>query len=124
MSLEADLVAVVGAPHVLTDPDLLVSYGTDWTRRWSARPRLVVRPGSTDEVAGVVRACAAAGVPLVPQGGNTGLVGGGVPRGDGEMVVVSTTRLARLDPVETATARAEVVAGAGVTLAALDAHAR
>jgi FAD/FMN-containing dehydrogenase len=101
-----------------------VSYGTDWTRRWAATPRAVVRPASTDEVARVVRACAAHGVAIVPQGGNTGLVGGGVPRGDGAMVVLSTTRLTRLDPVETATSRAEVVAGAGVTLTALDEHAR
>src|SRR4051812_49090486 len=104
MSFESDLVAVVGAAHVLTDPDVTASYGQDWTRRWQARPRAVVRPANTDEVAAVVRVCAAHSVPLVPQGGNTGLVGGGVPRGDGEMVVLSTRRLTRLDPIETATA--------------------
>jgi FAD/FMN-containing dehydrogenase len=121
--LEADLVGIVGAEHVLADPDVTASYGTDWTRRWSARPRALVRPADTAQVAAVVAACARHGVALVPQGGNTGLVGGGVPRSDGLMVVLSTRRLTRLDPVETATAQAEVVAGAGVTLAVLDAHA-
>ena len=112
--------------HVLTDPDLarVLRHRLDASLVRASRASSCV-PASTDEVAAVVRRAARAhGVPLVPQGGNTGLVGGGVPRGDGAMVVLSTTRLTRLDPVETATARAEVVAGAGVTLADLDAHAR
>jgi FAD/FMN-containing dehydrogenase len=94
-------------------------YETDWTGRFSGAARMVVRPASTEEVAAVVAACADHGAAMVPQGGNTGLVGGGVPRG-GE-VVLSLARLDDLGEVDVATAQVE--AGAGVTLAALHAHA-
>ena len=110
MTLEADLADIVGSAHVLTDPDLTAAYGTDWTRRWSARPRCVVRPATTAAMSAVVRACAAHGVAVVPQGGNTGLVGGGVPRGDGTSGGALDATARRLDPVDTATTRAKVVA--------------
>jgi FAD/FMN-containing dehydrogenase len=74
-------------------------------------------------VAAVVRACAELGVPLLPQGGNTGLVGGSVPAAAGPaVVVISTRRLTRLDDVDDLAG--QVTAGAGITLAALHAHAR
>lgn len=114
------LAGIVGAEHVLTDPDLTRSYETDWTGRFSGSARCVVRPGTTDEVAAVLRACTAAGAKVVVQGGNTGLVGGGVPAG-GE-VLLSLTRLTGLGEVDVAAA--QVTAGAGVTLSALQAHAR
>lgn len=114
-ALESALRDVVGARNVLVDRDVVASYETDWTRRFSGTARCVVRPGSTQEVSGVLRECAAAGVPVVVQGGNTGLVGGGVPAG-GE-VLLSTARLCSLGEVDTV-AR-QVTAGAGVTLAAL-----
>ncbi len=117
--LAAELAGIVGPSHVLADPALRAPHEVDWTRRFRGTARLVVRPASTAEVAAVVRACAAHGAAVVPQGGNTGLVGGGVPR-DGE-VVLSTARLADLDPVDVP-AR-QVTAGAGVTLARLQAHA-
>lgn len=120
MSLPQQLADVVGREHVLTDPDVVLPFARDWTGRWSAEPLAVVRPGSTDEVSAVVSACAAAGVPLVPQGGNTGLVGGSVPVGSGA-VVVSTRRLTghgEVDPV-----RRQVVVGAGLTVADLHAMA-
>ena len=117
--LLAALRAAVGERHCLTDPDLRASYETDWTRRFSGPSLAVVRPGSTDEVAAVLRACAAAGAGVVPQGGNTGLVGGSVPRG-GEVVV----SLRRLDAVGAVDAEAgEVVVGAGATLASVQAAA-
>ena len=72
--------AVVGTEHVLVDADLRAGYETDWLRQWRGEALLVVRPGSADETAAVVCHCAAAGVAIVPQGGNTGLVGGSVPR--------------------------------------------
>jgi FAD/FMN-containing dehydrogenase len=118
-SLRDDLAAIVGLQHVITDSDLKASYETDWTRRFSGSALLVVRPGSTAEVAAVLAACQAAGVRVVPQGGNTGLVGGSVPRG-GE-VVLSTRRLTDIGQVEVAAA--EVVVGAGVTASALNATA-
>src|SRR4051794_24453429 len=117
MKAFADL---VGAEHVLTDPDLKASYETDWTGRFTGRASCVVRPGTTDEVAAVVRACAAEGLQITVQGGNTGLVGGGVPAG-GE-VLMSLTRLASLGAVDASSS--QVTAGAGVTLAALQGAAR
>ena len=92
--------AVVGARHVLDDPDLRAPYETDWTGRWSGRSRAVVRPTDEEQVQGVLRACLAADAPVVAQGGNTGLVGGGVPRGGGTEVVVSLARLDRIGPVD------------------------
>lgn len=117
--LAAQLAALIGEANVLRDPDLLASYETDWTRRYHGSARLVVRPGSTAEVAAVLRLCAQTAAAVVPQGGNTGLVGGGVPRG-GE-VVLSLQRLASLEPVDPIAG--EVTVEAGVTLAALQRHA-
>ena len=114
------LAEIVGEEHVLTDPDLTASYETDWTQRFTGRARCVVRPATTDEVAAVVRACAAEGVRVTVQGGNTGLVGGGVPAGDD--VLLSLTRLATVGPVDPASA--QVTVGAGVTLATLQSTAR
>ncbi|HSR25846.1 MAG TPA: FAD-binding oxidoreductase [Candidatus Eisenbacteria bacterium] len=121
MSLERALADAVGGDHVLTDPGLCAAYETDWTRRFTGRARAVVRPADTDQVAAVVRACAEHGAPLVPQGGNTGLVGGSVPRGDGAQVLLSTRRLAGVD-VDKATR--EVVASSGATIAAVQDAAR
>ncbi|MEX0709844.1 MAG: FAD-binding oxidoreductase [Chloroflexota bacterium] len=115
--------AAVGVAHVIVDPEVRVSYETDWTRRWHGEALAVVRPASTDEVVAVMLACAAAGAAVIPQGGNTGLVGGSVPRagGDRPQIVLSTLRLREIEPVDTLAG--EVTGGAGVTLAALRAHA-
>ena len=87
-----DLRAIVGAANVLVDD--LVAYERDWRKRYHGRALCVVRPGSADEVAAVVRRCAREdGVSIVPQGGNTGLVGGGVPDESRRQVVLSTKRL-------------------------------
>ena len=80
--------ASVGADHVLTEDADVAAYVVDWTGTQAGRALAVVRPGSTEEVAAVVAACAGAGVPVVPQGGNTGLVGGGVPDASGSQVVL------------------------------------
>ena len=114
------LAGIVGESHVLVDPDLRAPYETDWTRRFTGTARCVVRPASTAEVAAVVRACADAGAPIVVQGGNTGLVNGGVPFS--HEVLVSVTRLVDLEPVDVL--EAQVTVGAGVTLEKLQAHAR
>src|SRR5580693_3069787 len=119
-ALLAELTAIAGPDHVLTDPDLVAGYATDWTRRFSGVARGVVRPADTAEVAAVLRACARHGAPVVPQGGNTGLVGGGVPV-TGGAVVLSARRLRRLDPVDILSG--QVTAGAGVTIAELRAQA-
>jgi FAD/FMN-containing dehydrogenase len=101
----------VGEPHVLTG-DATAGYAVDWTGRFRGQTPVVVRPRDTAEVAAVLALCTDAGLPVVPQGGNTGLVGGGVPL-HGE-VVLSLTRLNRLGPVDHEAA--QVTAGAGVTL--------
>ncbi len=108
--------------HVTDDVDVCAAHGIDWTRRFHGPVRAVVRPTSSHEVAEVLTACARAEVPVIPQGGNTSLVGGSVPGAhDGPMVVLSTSNLTRLDPVDHAAGA--VTAGAGVTLAALATHA-
>jgi FAD/FMN-containing dehydrogenase len=117
--LAAELSRLVGDRHVLVDADLCAPYEVDWTRRYRGRARLVVRPASTGEVVDVVGACRRAGAAVVVQGGNTGLVGGGVPRG-GE-VVLSTTRLVDVGPVDDRAGQLTV--GAGVTLARAQAAA-
>jgi FAD/FMN-containing dehydrogenase len=125
LTLAAALEAAIGPEHVLVDPDLRASFETDWTRRFTGTARAVVRPATTSQVARVLTACADAGVPVVVQGGNTGLVGGGVPgpeSSDTPPVLLVTTRLDELSAVSPA-AR-QVTAGAGVRLAALTAHAR
>jgi FAD/FMN-containing dehydrogenase len=120
VSLTRQLVDLVGREHVLTDPDVLRPHARDWTGRWSTEPLAVARPASTDEVAAVVAACAAAGTPVVAQGGNTGLVGGSVPV-EPQSVVLSTRRLTQHSPVDAT--RRQVVVGAGVVVAALHAIA-
>jgi FAD/FMN-containing dehydrogenase len=120
VSLETELAEVVGVEHVLVDPDLTASYESDWTGRFRGRCRLVVRPATTEQVVGVLAACRRAGSAVVVQGGNTGLVGGATPAG-GE-VVLSTTRLKALGPVDAAAG--QVTVGAGARLAQVQAHVR
>ena len=112
--------ALLGERHCLTDAALRASYETDWTRRFSGTALAVARPGTVDEVAAVLRACADADTGVVPQGGNTGLVGGSVPRA-GE-VVLSTLRLAEVGAVDQEAG--EVTVGAGATLSAVQRAAR
>ena len=85
---------IVGASRVLTQADDVAPFCTDWRGRYTGNARCVVLPGSTEEVAAVVGACADAGASVVPQGGNTGLCGGATPIG-GEVVIV-LTRLNRI----------------------------
>ena len=119
-ALRARLAAVVGERHVLLDPELTAGYERDVTGRFGGPSAGVVRPAGVEEVAAVLAACAAAGAAVVPQGGDTGLVGGQVPRG-GE-VVLSLARLTAIGPLD-ATA-GQVTVGAGVTPAALTAALR
>ncbi len=109
-ALLAALAAAVGPANVLVDGDLS-AWEHDWRRRWRGRALAVVRPGSTAEVAAVVTACAAHGVSLVPQGGNTGLVGGGVPDTSGTQVLLSLQRMTRVRTIDTANLTITVDAG-------------
>ncbi|WP_066270958.1 FAD-binding oxidoreductase [Hydrogenophaga palleronii] len=112
--LLAALREAVGPAHVLTHEDPtadLSAWENDWRKRAQGRALAVVRPGNTDEVAAVVRACAAAGTSIVPQGGNTGLVVGSVPDGSGSQVVLSLTRLNRVRAIDPANLTMTVEAG-------------
>jgi len=106
---------IVGREHVLTDPELVASYVVDWTGRYQGHSPAVVRPGSVDEVAGLVGLCAAHEVALTVQGGNTGLVGGSVPL-CGE-VVLSLRRLDFIGAVDGTSG--QVTVGCGVTIGQL-----
>jgi FAD/FMN-containing dehydrogenase len=120
VTFEDELREIVGEQHVLVDSSLTASYETDWTRRFSGRARSVVRPGSTAEASAVLKLCNREVVAVVPQGGNTGLVGAGVPTG-GE-VVLTTTRLRDIGPIDAVAG--QVTVGAGVTVSALQLLAR
>jgi FAD/FMN-containing dehydrogenase len=109
--LLSTLRAVVGEANVLTSDADVAPYVTDWRDRYRGRTRAVVRPGTTAEVAAVVRCCGEHGVPIVPQGGNTGLCGGATPDESGGEIVVSLSRLARVRAIDTSNATLTIEAG-------------
>ena len=113
-TLHARLAAAVGPQHVLTARPDTEPYLEDWRRRFHGEARAVVRPRTTDEVATVVRICADAGVPIVPQGGNTGMCGGATPHAEGNEIVLTLSRLNRVRAVDAA--NATITVEAGVTL--------
>ena len=103
-----------GIGRVLTDPHDMAPFLLDWRKRHQGRARAVVQPGSAAEVARLVGWCAEHRVPIVPQGGNSGLTGGSVPDERGDAVVISLARMNRiraLDPINNT-----LVAEAGVIL--------
>ena len=106
---------VCGAANVLTHDDPgadLAAWEQDWRKRHRGRALAVARPGSTAEVAAVVRACAASGTAIVPQGGNTGLVLGSVPDDSGTQVVLSLTRMHAVRQIDPDNLTLTVEAGA------------
>jgi len=100
----------VGAAHVLTEGDL-TAYEQDWRKRERGKSLAVVRPANTTEVAAVVKACAAAGVSIVPQGGNTGMVVGSTPDASGQQVVLSLQRMNQVRAIDGANLTVTVDAG-------------
>ncbi|MEC5400012.1 FAD-binding oxidoreductase [Uliginosibacterium sp. H1] len=119
--LLATLRDIVGEAHVLLDAHDRAPHEEDWRGRYRGRALCVVKPADTAGVAAVLGACHAAGVPVVPQGGNTGLVGGGVPHATGNEVVLSLSRLNRVLAVDADNLTMTVQAGC--TLAAAQAAA-
>jgi FAD/FMN-containing dehydrogenase len=103
--------AIVGAQHVLTGAADMAPWLTDWRGRFTGRARAVLRPADTGEVARLVQACLEARVPVVPQGGKTGLVLGGVPDASGDAVVLSLRRLDRVRAVDAVNRTITVDAG-------------
>jgi len=102
---------IAGAVHVLTDDADMAPYLTDWRGRFTGRALAVLRPASTQEVAGIVKACAQWRVPLVPQGGKTGLVLGSVPDASGRAVVLSLGRINSVRAVDAVNRTITVDAG-------------
>jgi len=100
--LLARLAGIVGDKGLITDPAELEPHLVELRQRYRGAAPCVVKPASTAEVAGVVRLCAETDTPIVPQGGNTGLVAGGIPFEDGRAIVVNLGRMNRIratDPV-------------------------
>ena len=116
------LAGIVGTAQVLTNPADTAPFLTDWRGRYHGAARCIVRPGNTTEVAAVVKACGEAGVPIVPQGGNTGHCGAATPDGSGMAVVISLNRLNRIVAVDRKNNTISVESGC--TLAAVQEAAR
>jgi len=96
------IAAVVGTAGLIADAQAMAPYTVDWRKRYTGRPLAVVRPSSTEQVAAVVKICAGARTPVVPQGGNTGLQGGAITDGSGTQIMLCTGRMNRvrtIDPV-------------------------
>lgn len=100
MTLLQELQSLLGPAHVLAGEDA-EPYALDWRRRYRGRALAVARPGSTEEVAAVLRLCHRHGAPVVPQGGNPGLCGGATPDDSGTAVILSTARLNRVRAIDT-----------------------
>ncbi len=105
------LAAIVGPGHVLTADGDMAPYLGDWRGRYRGSALCVVRPGSTAEVAAVVRACGAAGAPIVPQGGNTSHCGASIPDLTGCAVLLSLSRMNAIRAIDAANNTITVEAG-------------
>ena len=110
MALLDELNQLLGPEHVLTGADA-APWLTDWRGRYVGSAIAVVRPANTDAVAEVVKLCARHGAPVVPLGGNTGLVGGGTPDNTGTAVVLSLQRMTQIRSLDTDNDTVTVEAG-------------
>ena len=110
-ALAARFAEIVGESHALRDPRAIAGYLIEPRGLWHGRTSLVLRPGSVDEVARIMKLASETGTPIVPQSGNTGLVGGQMPDGSGREVVLSLSRLNRIREIDTFSNTATVEAG-------------
>ncbi|MDQ0314351.1 FAD-binding oxidoreductase [Amorphus orientalis] len=92
--------AIVGDRYALTDPDTQAPFLTEWRRLYHGRTPIVLRPGSVAEVAEILKLASESGTSVVPQSGNTGLVGAQVPDESGSEIVVSVSRLDAIRAVD------------------------
>ncbi|POR47995.1 FAD-binding oxidoreductase [Bosea psychrotolerans] len=92
--------AIVGGKNVITDADAMVPYLKEWRDLFRGKAQAIVRPGSTEEVVALVKLAAATGTTLVPQGGNTGLVGGQIPVAEGREIILSLQRMDKIRAVD------------------------
>jgi FAD/FMN-containing dehydrogenase len=119
--LVEQVTARFGAKVAVTDPAEIAPWLSDWRGRFHGRSEAILAPSSTEEVAAIVRLAAELGVPLVPQGGNTGMVAGATPPEDGSALVLSLRRMNRIRSLDPEGGAA--IAEAGVILANLHAAA-
>jgi FAD/FMN-containing dehydrogenase len=96
----AALVRIVGDGHAISDPESMAPYLVEWRDRYHGKAALVLKPGSTAEVASILSLANETRTAIVPQGGNTGLVGGQIPFESGNEVVVSLSRLTRVRDID------------------------
>ena len=115
------LAAIVGEAHVVTDPQMLESHLVEPRGLYHGRALALVRPASTAQIAAVLAFCNKALIPVVPQGGNTGLVGGQTPDQSGDQIILSLTRMNKVREVDAE--GGAMIVEAGVTLAAAQAAA-
>jgi FAD/FMN-containing dehydrogenase len=113
----ADARQRLGAKGVITEAQEIAPWATDWRGRVHGASRAILAPSSTDEVAEIVRLAAEHRVPLVPQGGNTGMAAGATPPSDGSALLLSMRRMNRIRSISADTRIA--IAEAGVILATL-----
>ncbi len=106
------LTEILGPSGLLTDPADTAPFAEDWRRLYRGRTAAVLRPASTEQVAAVLRECAAAGRKVVPQGGNTSMVGGAVPDEDGSELVLCLSRMNRIRDVDAIDLSLTIEAGA------------
>ncbi len=116
-----EMIAAIGSAAVMTNDVDMAAFLTDWRGSYTGKALAVVRPANAEEVAKIVRICAANKIPIVPQGGNTGLVGGSVPDDSGKAIVLSLNRMNRIRAVDTDNDTMTV--DAGVILHAIQARA-
>jgi FAD/FMN-containing dehydrogenase len=103
--------AVVGPKGYTTDPAEIAPHCQSWRDNWHGWAPMVVKPANVGEVAAVVAICAESGTPIVPQGGNTGLTGGGQPHASGNEIIVSTSRMNKVREIDTLNNTMTVEAG-------------
>lgn len=105
------IAAIVGVANVLTEAMDTAPYLKEWRGRWTGKTAAVVRPGSTAEVAAILKLASETGTAIVPQGGNTGLVGGQIPDASGKQVILSMSRLNHIREIDPAGNTITVEAG-------------
>jgi len=103
--------ALLGDAHVISDEAEMAPYLRDWRGRFTGRALGVLRPADTEQVAATVKLCLEARIPMVPQGGNTGLVLGSVPDASGTAVVLSLARMQKVRKVDAVNRTMTVDAG-------------
>ncbi|MEQ8827332.1 MAG: FAD-binding oxidoreductase, partial [Parvibaculum sp.] len=112
-----DAAELLGPRGLTNDPDLMEPWLTDWRGRYTGRALALAAPACTREVAALVGLCARHGVPIVPQGGNSGMVGGATPDDTGTGVLLSLRRMDRVRELDAGAG--QVVCEAGMILQSL-----